>query len=130
MNRKNAYELFAEGKKLLGQNENMSAIMLFEQAAELEPQKASIRENLAVLYYNCGLYKSAKKHFLIMAQIDASNDFAYFGLGMCLAKEGKLAHALGQFKIARAMKPEDEHYIKIIKKYSQIFDKFHKMQRR
>ena len=120
MNSKNAYELFSEGKALVNRNDHLNAIMFFEKAREVEPEKGSIREALARSYYNCGLYSSARKHFRKAIEIDAANDYAYFGLGLCLAREGKFKTALGQLKIAAAMKPQNETYRKYVNKYSYI----------
>ncbi len=126
MKSKNAYEFFLEGKKLSSQNEFLKAIMLFEKAANLEPNKGSIREALALSYYNCGFYSSARKNFEKALEIDLSNDFAHYGLGLCLIKEGKISKALGHLKIAFAMKPNNSTYSQAIKKYNQIFEKLHK----
>ncbi len=123
MNSKNAYELFSAGKAHINKNEHLKAIMLFEKAKDIEPEKGSIREALARSYYNCGLYSSAKKHFSKAIEIDAANDYAYFGLGLCLIKEGKFKAALGQLKIAAAMKPDNETYSKTVKKYTGLLKK-------
>jgi tetratricopeptide (TPR) repeat protein len=123
MNSKNAYELFSEGKALVTNNDHLNAIMVFEKAKDIEPEKGSIREALARSYYNCGLYSSAKKHFRKAIEIDAANDYAYFGLGLCLIKMGKFSAALGQLKIAAAMKPGNETYRKTVRKYRNILKK-------
>jgi tetratricopeptide (TPR) repeat protein len=119
----NAYGLFIEGKKLIKDKDFLKAIMLLEKAKKLEPQKGSIREALATAYYNCGFYESAKKNFLKAIEIDATNDFAYYGLALCYIKEGKINIALGHLKIARVMKPEHKIYRDAVKKYSIILNK-------
>jgi tetratricopeptide (TPR) repeat protein len=123
MNSKNAYELFSRGKTLVKKKKNLKAIMLFEKAKDIEPEKGSIREALARAYYNCGLYSSAKEHFSKAIKIDASNDYAYFGLGLCLIKEGKFKTAMGHLKIAASMQPENEIYKNTVKKYDRFFKK-------
>lgn len=121
MNYEDTYNLFAKGKKLAKENEHLKAVMLFEKAKKLEPEKGSIREALAFSYYKCGLYSSAKENFLKAISIDAANDYAHYGLGLCLLKEGKINKALGHLKIAMAMKPDNIFYSKAVKKYSAIF---------
>ena len=120
----NAYELFIEGKKLTKDKDFLKAIMLLEKAKKLEPQKSSIREALAAAYYNCGFHESAKKNFLKAIDIDVTNDFAHYGLALCLIKEGKINTAFGHLKMAQAMKPEHKVYGDAIKKYSKIFSYF------
>jgi tetratricopeptide (TPR) repeat protein len=121
MNSENTYDLFIQGKKLAKENEHLRAIMFFEKAKKLEPEKGSIREALAFSYYKCGLYTSAKENFSKAINIDAANDYAHYGLGLCLLKEGKINAALGHLKIALAMKPGNLFYSKAVKKYSTIF---------
>ena len=104
-----AYFLFIKGKKLSRKGRCLEAIMLLEKAKNLEPKKGSIREFLASSYYNCGFYKSAKKNFMTAIEIDASNDFAHYGLGLCLIMENNLKRALGHFKIAAIMSPDQKN---------------------
>ncbi len=123
MNSEDAYELFNKGKKLSEDNDHLNAIMDLEKAMKIEPEKASIREALARSYYNSGFYSSAKKHFKKIIEIDASNDYAYFGMGLCLLKEGKVENALGNLKIAFAMKPDSDVYKDSLKKYKGLAKK-------
>ncbi|MFO7929417.1 MAG: tetratricopeptide repeat protein [Candidatus Humimicrobiaceae bacterium] len=111
-----AYYHFRKGKKLAGQNNFIHAIMHLEKAKEEEPEKASIREVLARAYYNCGFYSPARDNFQKAVEIDAANDFAYYGLGLSLAKLGKIKRAIGQLKIAVTMKPQSEDYKKALEK--------------
>ena len=90
MNSTDAYELFHKGKKLSDSNDHLKAVMDLEKAMTIEPEKSSIREALARSYYNSGLYDSAKKQFNKVIELDPSNDYAYFGMGLCLLKEGKI----------------------------------------
>lgn len=115
MQMRDAYNLFQKAKKLIKKGKFLEATMLLEKARNLEPKKGSIREALAISYYNCGLYRSAKKNFIIALEIDVANDFAHYGLGLCLLKEGEINKALGHFKIARSMKPGSTLYQKILK---------------
>jgi tetratricopeptide (TPR) repeat protein len=128
MKSKNAYELFSEGKRFTEENEYLKAVMLFEKAAVIEPQKGSIREALATAYYNCGFYDYARINFERALSIDLSNDFAHYGMGLCLVKEGKLDMALGHLKIALAMQPASTLYGDAVKKYSRIPGKSRKKQ--
>ena|SRR4030042_1199327 len=114
----NAYYFFKKGKILSKKGRLLEAIMLLEKAKDLEPGKGSIREVLASSYYNCGFYDSAKENFLVALKIDASNDFAHYGLGLCLIREKNLNEALGHLKIAAAMDPESEKYQEALRKFT------------
>ncbi len=112
----NAYYLFKKGKRFAERGKFLSAIMALEKARELEPEKGSIRETLASVYYNCGFYQPARKNFLKALEIDASNDFAHYGLGMCFIKEKQFNKAAGHLKMAYAMKPNSKKYKEALKK--------------
>ena len=114
----NTYYFFKKGKKLFQKGRFLESIMPLEKAKELEPGKSSIREILASSYYNCGFYKSAKKNFMIALKIDASNDFAHYGLGLCLIRENKLKEAIGHFKIAAIMNPGSKKYKELLSKFA------------
>ncbi len=105
-----AYYHFKTGEQFARENNFIKAIMHLEKAKCREPKKASIREALARAYYNCGFYAPAAKNFQKALEIDAANDFAYYGLGMSLAKQGKIKKAIGQLKIAVTMNPQFQAY--------------------
>lgn len=113
---KSAYYFFKKGKILAQRGKFLDAIMMLEKAKDLEPLKGSIRELLASAYYNYGFYRSAKKNFIKALEIDATNDFAHYGLGMCLIKERKLNQAVGHLKMASVMRPYSKKYKEILKR--------------
>ena len=113
-----AYHRFVEARGFMKKNDFLNASLLLEGAREIEPEKGSIREALAICYFNMGLYSSSMDHFDKAIQIDASNDFAHYGMGLCLIKENKVNLALGHFKIARFMKPGSDIYKQALKRYS------------
>jgi Tfp pilus assembly protein PilF len=43
-------------------------------------------------------------------EIDPSNDYAHFGLGLCLARSGERTLAVGHLRLAVAMRPEVDTY--------------------
>ena len=113
-----AYNLFEKGKGLLERQNFLKAIMVLEKAKEIEPEKGSIREALARAYYNCGLYSSAKKNFERALDIDITNDYAHYGLGLCLMREGELNRAIGHLKMALAMRPNSKMYKETLEKFT------------
>jgi tetratricopeptide (TPR) repeat protein len=116
---KDAYSLFMKAKEYIGKNDFLNASLLLEEAVEYEPDKGSIREALGICYYNMGFYSSSKCHFDKAIEIDAANDFAHYGMGLCLIKERKISRALGYLKIASFMKPESEVYRKVLKRFNK-----------
>jgi Flp pilus assembly protein TadD len=104
------YSLLVKGKELLEQGHNHQAVVVLEKAALAEPRKSSIREALARALYNSGQTDRAKGEFAHVIELDPSNDYAYFGLGLCQARTGNVAAARGQLKIAVAMRPDIPFY--------------------
>jgi tetratricopeptide (TPR) repeat protein len=114
-----AYSLFIKAKKYMNKNDFLNASILLEEASQHEPEKGSIREALGICYYNMGFYDSSRSHFDKAIEIDATNDFAHYGMGLCLIKENKLNRALGYLKIASFMRPDSEVYKKVLKRYNR-----------
>jgi len=100
-------------------NDFLNASLLLEEARGSEPEKGSIRDALAVCYYNMGFYNYSMVQFDKAIQIDAANDFAHYGIGLCLIKENKTKRALGHFKIASFMRPGSYTYEQAIKRYNR-----------
>ncbi len=105
-----AYDYFRFGEYLISIGKHSMAIEYLENAARLEPRKASIRELLAITYFNCRNYSKSEENFKIAIDIDPTNDYAYFGLSRCLYKMGVLYSAISQLKIAIALSPDNKMY--------------------
>jgi len=108
-----------KAKRFMENNDFINASILLEEAVQHEPEKGSIREALAICYFNMGFYDSSRNHFDKAIEIDAANDFAHYGMGLCLIKENKINRALGYLKIASFMKPDSKIYRKVLKRYNR-----------
>jgi Flp pilus assembly protein TadD len=93
MDQQDVYAMLLRGRDLLGRGHHHQAATVLERASLLEPAKTSIREELARV-----------------VELDPSNDYAHFGLGLCHAAAGNRKRALGHLKIAVAMRPDSEDY--------------------
>ena len=105
-----AYARFQEGSRLLDSGNVHAAVVALERARELEPEKGSIREALARAYFRSRQVEAARLEFEKVLELDPVNDYAHFGLGMCLLRKGDRAAARGHLKIATIMRPEEEAY--------------------
>ena len=105
-----AYARFQEGSRLLDSGNAHAAVVALERARELEPEKGSIREALARAYFRSQQIDAARVEFEKVLELDPVNDYAHFGLGMCLLRKGDRAAARGHLKIATIMRPEEEAY--------------------
>ena len=100
------YELFRRGSELLAAGHAHQAVIALEQARDAAPGHGSVREVLGRAYYGAGRTSAAEAEFAEALEIDPANDYAHFGLGLCLAREGRRARAVGHLRLAVVMRPE------------------------
>jgi Flp pilus assembly protein TadD len=105
-----AYEAFQEGNRLLATKNPHAAVVALERARELEPDQASVRETLARAYYASGRIPAAGAEFARAVELDPVNDYAHFGLGLCLSRQGDRVGARRHLKLAVAMRPHPADY--------------------
>ena len=105
-----AYSRFQEGSRLLDSGNAHAAVVALERARDLEPEKGSIREALARAYFRSQRVDAALVEFEKVVELDPVNDYAHFGLGMCLLRKGDRAAARGHLKMATIMRPDEEAY--------------------
>ena len=104
------YELFRRGSELLAAGHAHQAVIALEQARDAAPGHGSVREALCRAYYGAGRTSAAEAEFSEALEIDPSNDYAHFGLGLCLARAGERARAVGHLRLAVVMRPEVDTY--------------------
>jgi Flp pilus assembly protein TadD len=94
----------------LRQGHPHQAAMLLGRAKMIEPEKASIREALGRALFMSGRAHSARREFAKVVQIDPVNDYAHFGLGLSLMRQGDRIGARRHLKLAVAMRPDQTDY--------------------
>jgi len=104
-----AYEAFQEGTRLLESENAHAAVVALERARDLEPDKASVRETLARAYFRTGRFPAAGAEFARTVEIDPVNDYAHYGLGLCLVRTGDRVGARAHLRLAVAMRPQQEY---------------------
>ena len=104
-----AFTAFQEGTQLLASANHHAAATVLERARNLEPDQGSIREALARAYYSSGRLAAAQDEFARAVEIDPVNDYAHFGLGLCLMRAGDRVGARAHLRLAVAMRPQQEY---------------------
>jgi tetratricopeptide (TPR) repeat protein len=99
------YELFRRGTELLAEDHAHQAVTVLERAYRLLPGKGSVCEALGRAYYQSGKPAAARAQFAEVLEIDPTNDYAHFGLALCLARVGEPKLAAGHLRLALAMRP-------------------------
>jgi Flp pilus assembly protein TadD len=104
-----AFTAFQEGSQLLASSNPHAAATVLERARNLEPDQGSIREALARAYYSSGRVPAAQAEFERAVELDPVNDYAHFGLGLCLLRTGDRVGARAHLRLAVAMRPRPEY---------------------
>jgi Flp pilus assembly protein TadD len=112
-----AYDWYQRGMALLRAGDVHAAATLFERAAAEEPNKSSIHEALARAYFGSGRFSLALEQFNLVADLAPTNDYAYFGAGLCLGRLGRLREAVGQLRLANVMRPGNPDYESALAKW-------------
>jgi tetratricopeptide (TPR) repeat protein len=99
------YELFRRGTELLAKDHAHQAVTVLERAHRLLPGNGSVSEALARAYYRSGQPAAARAQFAEVVETDPANDYAHFGLALCLARVGEPKLAAGHLRLAMAMRP-------------------------
>jgi len=114
-----AYDAFQEGNRLLSSHNPHAAVIALERARDLEPDQASVRETLARAYFRSGRFGQAREEFERAVEIEPVNDYAHFGLGLCLMRRGDRNGARRHLKLAVAMRPDQPDYRAALERISE-----------
>src|SRR3954463_13529325 len=104
------YDLYIRGSDLLEHGDFSAATIPLKQAAEMEPEKSSIREALGRAYFRSGRYRAAAEEFQAVVDRHPVNDFAQFCLGRSLEKSGRAREARKHLALAASLRPERADY--------------------
>jgi tetratricopeptide (TPR) repeat protein len=108
--RESAYELLRRGHELMHARHNAQASVVLERAARIEPNKGSILEALARAYFDSRQHEQAARTFEALLEVDPSNHYGHFGLGLSLERLGRLAESRTHLRLAAAMNPTSDTY--------------------
>jgi tetratricopeptide (TPR) repeat protein len=115
MEERDAYLLLQRGRELLEDGHPAHAAVVLERARITAPRKGSVLETLGRAYYSYGCYGEAAVRFQEALEIDPTNDYAHYCLGLCYLKTKRKAEAAGHFKIAWSLRPREAYRIKAVR---------------
>lgn len=110
MEHDDAYELFQSGSALLEAGDYHAASIALSKAAELEPDKASVREALGRAYFHAKRFRDAANQFEAVTEQAPTNDYALFCLGRSLQAMGRHKEARRPLALAAQLRPERADY--------------------
>ena len=106
----NVYDLFQAGTKLLEEGDYHAAAVPLRRAADLAPDKTSIREALGRALFRTQQYEAAAAEFEAVVETHPVNDFAHFCLGRALSITGNVSRARHHLALASNLRPERSDY--------------------
>jgi Flp pilus assembly protein TadD len=95
---------------LLEDGDFHAATVPLAKAADLEPDKTSIREALGRAYFRSSHFEKARAEFEAVVERAPTNDYALFCLGRALMKLGRVAEARKPLTLAATMNPKRHDY--------------------
>jgi Flp pilus assembly protein TadD len=104
------YDLYQRGMALLEDGDFHAATVPLAKAADLEPDKTSIREALGRAYFRSSHFEKARAEFEAVVERAPTNDYALFCLGRALMKLGRVAEARKPLTLAATMNPKRHDY--------------------
>jgi Flp pilus assembly protein TadD len=113
-----AYDLYARGRAMLEGGHPHAAALILGRAKLLEPDKASIREALGRALFMAGRAARARREFAKAVALNPADDYAHFALALACERTGQRQRALGHAKLANAMAPGVEHYVRTLARLS------------
>src|SRR3989442_1628747 len=105
-----AYDLFQQGRDHLAKGMAAQATVALEKAKKVEPDKASIREALAIAYFRIQRWAEAEAEFRAVLELSPTNDYAHHWLGRALEKQGRADEAKRHYKLASSLRPHSARY--------------------
>jgi len=110
------YEWYQRGLQLLADGHPAAAATLLEHAVAAEPDSRSAREALARAMYDAGRYREAIEEFSALIEVNPTDDYAQFGLGLAAGRAGDLDLAAEHLALAVAMRPDLTHYARALRR--------------
>jgi Flp pilus assembly protein TadD len=104
------YDLYQRGMSLLEDGHFHAATVPLAKAADLEPDKTSIREALGRAYFRSRRFDEARAEFEAVVERAPTNDYALFCLGRSLLQLGRVAEARKPLTLAATMNPKRHDY--------------------
>jgi Flp pilus assembly protein TadD len=103
------YDWYQRGLALLGRGDAAAAAQLLEHAAAAEPESRSVREALGRAQFDAGRYAEARSTFAAILEQNPVEDYAAFGCGLAMVKQGDFRGAVKHLALAVALRPALRH---------------------
>jgi predicted Zn-dependent protease len=103
------FESFRRAEMLIARSRPLDALQALAPVLASLPDKASVQLLAGRCYLNSAQLRRAEEAFERVLDLDPADHYARFALGKALQRQGRLAEAHAQLKMATAMDPRPEY---------------------
>jgi Flp pilus assembly protein TadD len=103
------FESFRRAELLIARSRPLDALQALSPVLASQPNDASVHLLAGRAYLNSAQPQRAEEAFWHVIHLDPSDHYARFALGKALQRQGRLAEAHAQLKMASAMDPRPEY---------------------
>jgi tetratricopeptide (TPR) repeat protein len=103
------FESFRRAETLLAQRRPLEALRELAAVVEEAPDTPSVQLLAGRAYLGSAQFQRAESAFLRVIELDPADHYARFALGRTLQRQGRLAEAKTQLRLATAMNPLPEY---------------------
>jgi predicted Zn-dependent protease len=103
------FESFRRAEMLIARSRPLDALQALSPVLENRPNDASVQLLAGRAYLNSAQLHRAQEAFVRVIDLDPADHYARFALGKALQRQGRLAEAHAQLKMAAAMDPRPEY---------------------
>jgi predicted Zn-dependent protease len=103
------FQSFRRAEMLIARSRPLDALQALSPVLESQPNDVSVQLLAARAYLNSAQLQRAEEALVRVLDLDPSDHYARFALGKALQRQGRLAEAHAQLKMAAAMEPRPEY---------------------
>ena len=103
------FESFRRAEMLVASSRPLDALQALMPVLADRPDSASVQLLAGRAYLNSAQLTRAEEAFTRVLELDPADHYARFALGKALQRQGRLAEAQAQYKMAAAMDPRPEY---------------------
>jgi Flp pilus assembly protein TadD len=103
------FESFRRAEMLVARSRPLDALQALRPLLTHRPNDVSVQLLAGRAYLNSAQLARAEEAFARVLELDPADHYARFALGKALQRQGRLAEAHAQYKMAAAMDPRPEY---------------------
>jgi Flp pilus assembly protein TadD len=109
MSEMTTYDRYRLGQAYVDAGDPLAAARVLEPAVDGGSTSAALWLVLAQAYFASSRLRPAQRAFERVVELDPTDDYARFGLGRALERQGRRAEALAQYRLAFALSPKPDY---------------------